>query len=325
MKQWMKWVGAGLGATIAGVALMLSATMIAYPAISSIAGLAVAQSANMWNNVKDAAAGDSLSVGLLATGTMMYNGVSFDRVRGDTTYGLDVDVTRISGATTPADAYANPTTANQMWSLTGVFNGTTWDRARSATADTLATTGIVTAGNMVWNGTSFDRMRTGSADALAITGVLADAQMGWNGTAYDRVRTASATNNTATTSLGIQQVTPASTWSVINTQAGAVQATASKAAGGGTVRHVATSVTVCRGDTAVAAPALVHLRDGASGAGTIIRSWVIGVSTTNESKCENVPGINMTGTANTAMTIEFAAAGSATSTSTVTLTGYSTP
>lgn len=131
-KKVLQWVGAGVGATLAGIALMLSATMFAYPAISSIAGLAVAQTSTLWNNVKDAAAGDGLTSGILAQAPMVYNGLSFDRVRGDIANGMDVDVTRISGSITPADAYANPTTANQMWSLLGIFNGTTWDRARGS-------------------------------------------------------------------------------------------------------------------------------------------------------------------------------------------------
>lgn len=294
-KVW-KWTGGTIGAVLAGIALMLSTTIIAYPAISSIAGLAVAQSSTLWNNVKDAAAGDSLSSGILANGTMVFNGLSFDRVRGDTTNGMDVDVTRINGVITPADAYANPTTANQMWSLNGVFNGTTWDRVRTATADALASTGIQTGNVSLFNGTTFDRQ--------------------------DGV---SATNNTATTTVGVTYSASISTWSVTDTDIGATQSIASKAAGGGTVRHVATSVTLCRGDTVAAVPALINLRDGATGAGTIIRSWVIGVSTINESRCVDLAGLNMTGTANTAMTLEFAAAGSATSTSTVTLTGYSTP
>jgi hypothetical protein len=138
-KTALKWVGGVVGASIAGIALMLSATMLAHPAISSLAGLAVAQTATLWNNVKDANAGDGLSSGILAQGTMVFNGLSFDRVRGDTTFGMDVDVTRISGSITPADAYANPTTANQMWSLMGVFNGTTWDRARGSITNGLLT------------------------------------------------------------------------------------------------------------------------------------------------------------------------------------------
>ena len=263
----VKYVGAGIGALLAGIVIMFGATQIVYPAISQLVGLAVAQSALIWNNVADAAKGDALPSGILAESPYLYNGTTFDRQRGSITFGALVDVTRISGATTPADAYANPTTANQMWSLNGLLNGTTWDRARSA----------------------------------------------------------SATNNTAATSLGAQQVTSLSTWSVTHTPAVATQATATKAAGGGTVRHVATSVTWCVAAGATPqAVLLINLRDGATGAGTIIRSWAVS-TIASDSKCDSVSGLNMTGTANTAMTIETAAATSATVQGTVTLTGYSTP
>lgn len=44
------------------------------------------------------AAADALAVtGVLATAGMMWNGTTYDRPRGDTTNGLDVDVTRVSG------------------------------------------------------------------------------------------------------------------------------------------------------------------------------------------------------------------------------------
>lgn len=36
----------------------------------------------------------------------------------------------IMGSKTPSDAYANPTDALDSWALAGVFNGSTWDRAR---------------------------------------------------------------------------------------------------------------------------------------------------------------------------------------------------
>jgi hypothetical protein len=296
-KTVLAWVGATLGATLAGIGLMMSVTMVGHTAISSLAGLAVAQSATLWNNVKDASAGDGLSSGILAQAPMVYNGLTFDRVRGDTTNGMDVDVTRISGSITPADAYANPTTANQMWALTGLFNGTTWDRQRTSTADALASTGIAAGNPSLFNGSTFDRQ--------------------------DGV---SATNNTAASTIGVAYNTPLSTWSVTNTVVSAITAaTASKAAGGGTVRHVATGITICYIDTATAAVSQVNLRDGATGAGTIIRSWLVGVDAANNSKCVDVTGLNMTGSANTAMTIEFGAATAATSSKTVTLTGYSTP
>lgn len=44
---------------------------------------------------------------------------------------------RVSGATTTADAYANPTTAVTTQALLQGFNGTTWDRLRSSTTNGL--------------------------------------------------------------------------------------------------------------------------------------------------------------------------------------------
>jgi hypothetical protein len=257
--------------------------------------LAVAQSATQWNNVADAAKGDSLGSGVLAEAPMIWNGVSFDRLYGTITNGARVDVTRMSGAITPADAFANPTTANTMWSLNGVFNGTTWDRQRTTTADALASTGIAAGNNVLFNGSTFDRQDS-----------------------------ASATNNTATTTLGVAYSTPLSTWSVTNS-ANAGTPSASKAAGGGTVRHVATGISICVGAAGTAQPVVqVNLRDGATGAGTIIRSWQL-AAPANDNACSDLSGLNMTGSANTAMTIEFAAATAAATQASVNLTGYSTP
>lgn len=135
-----------VGMCFAGIILTLGATMVVYPAISQLVGLAVAQSSTTWNNVKDAAIGDGISNGVLATGIYGLNGSTFDRIRGDATNGLDVDVTRMSGIITPADTYANPTTANQVWSLGGVFNGTTWDRVRATTMTSASSTGIQAVG-----------------------------------------------------------------------------------------------------------------------------------------------------------------------------------
>lgn len=285
-----------LGAIGAALVMTLTAALIVHPAISEIAGLAVAQSSNKWNNVRDAAVGDSLSSGVLAMSPYMFNGLTFDRVRGDTTNGMDVDVTRISGSITPADAYGNPTTANQMWSLNGVFNGTTWDRQRSATADALTNaTGLAAAGNLVFNGVTWDRSRGVSANTNAtgnVTGIQAVAQIG--------------------------------TWS-LTANATAGTPSASRASGGGTVRHVVTTVTVCVAAAATAQPAvLVHLRDGATGAGTILRSWALS-SPVNDSQCDSVSGLNITGSAATAMTIEFAAATAAGVIGTVNASGYDTP
>jgi hypothetical protein len=275
---------------------MLGATIVVYPAISSIAGLAVAQTATQWNNVNDAAKGDALSSGILAMSPYLWNGLTFDRTKGT---GGSMNVNTI-GVITPADATANPTTLSAMQSFPMVFNTVTWDRVRSPSADGLPQTGILSIGPFAWNGTTFDKFRS-----------------------------ASATNNTATTSIGTIQTTPLTTWFTVpnTTSAAATAATISKATGGGTVRHVVTSVTMCFQDSAINTVArLVNLRDGATGAGTIIRSWYLsngGVA--GGAQCENISGLNISGSANTAMTLEFAAAPAATASETVSFAGYSTP
>jgi len=291
-----------VGAWILGIVsiITVSGLTIGRTAISELSGLAVAQTATLWNNVIDAAKGDAQLLGLLAQVPYLYNGVSFDRVRGDITNGMDVDVTRISGSITPADAYANPTTANQIWSLNGVFNGTTWDRQRTATADALASTGVMAGNSALFNGSTFDRQ--------------------------DGV---SNTNNTATTTIGVGYSTPLTTWFTVpnTTSSAATAATITKASGGGSVRHVVTGVTMCFQDSVANTVArLVNLRDGATGAGTIIKSWYLsngGVA--GGAQCQSETGLNISGSAATAMTLEFAAAPAATASETVSFEGYSTP
>jgi hypothetical protein len=260
--KWVKWALGTIGALVAGSAIMLGGVIIGYPAISQLVGLAVAQSATQWNNVIDAAKGDAQSSGISGVSSYLFNGATFDRQRGT---GGSANVNLV-GAITPADGYANPTTASQVWSLNGLFNNSTWDRLR----------GI------------------------------------------------SASNNTATTSTGALQVTPLSTWSVTNS-ANAGTPSASKASGGGTVRHVATCISISVGAAGTAQPVVqVNLRDGASGAGTIIRSWQL-AAPINSNASADLCGLNMSGSAATAMTIEFAAATAAATQASVNLSGYSTP
>ena len=92
--------------------------------------------------VKDAGnIGDNQTSGLLASGLLIFDGTNWDKARGDSTYGLDVDVTRVSGTvtvtgnTTPSDAFANPNNAITTWSLTGMWNGSSWDRIRGDTTN----------------------------------------------------------------------------------------------------------------------------------------------------------------------------------------------
>lgn len=306
--------------------LILGLAMVVVPqTVTELAGLAVAQSSTKWNRLKDMAIGDAQTNGSGLFTPCLYNGVTCDRARGTIAGGQEVAVKSVTGGVTPSDAFVNPTNALTVGAMNSGFNGTTWDRLRTATADALATTGLLGAGSYLFNGSNNDRERTASADALAATGIPAAGNMGFNASTWDRLDSISNTNNTATTSLGVRYSTQLSTWSITNTPAVQTQATVSRAAGGGTVRHVATSVTICVAANGTAqVPILFHLRDGATGAGTILRTWAISAPITS-GWCQDVTGLNMTGSANTAMTIESAAAPVAASQATVSMTGYSTP
>ncbi len=125
--------------------LVLGVGIAAYPAIQSIVGLAVASSSTTWNNLKDVAAGDNLTNGVVAGGCYEFDGTNWDGCRGDITNGLDVDVTRmpaVVGATTPADNFTNPTTAIPTWSLNGELSGSTWYQVRNSFVQ--STTGVAT-------------------------------------------------------------------------------------------------------------------------------------------------------------------------------------
>ncbi len=199
MNRFGKWLVLGLGGLLASIIL----AVYGQTAVQTIAGLAVAQTATQWNSVKDLAFGDNMTSGVLAAGCTLFDGTNFDRCRGDTTNGLDVDVTRVSGsvtvtgASTPADAYANPTTAVNTWSLLGCFNGTTWDRCLKSThGDNLTTaSGLnVAAIGYGWDGTNFDLFRAlpnNADDGVASpAGILATIAYSYefDGTTYDRVR-----------------------------------------------------------------------------------------------------------------------------------------
>lgn len=100
-------------------------------------------------------------------------------------------------------------------------------------------------------------------------------------------------------------------WRVTSTPAVSLQASASKAAGGSGFYHVVDCVGWSGGSTT--APALtklnINLRDGATGAGTIIDSWTVVVSAATGQNVEpqKFCGLNYRGSDNTAMTLEFSA------------------
>ena len=106
-----------------------------------------------------------------------------------------------------------------------------------------------------------------------------------------------------------------------------VQATITKAAGGSGVKHVATAITAsyAGGASAIsaAAPMVVNLRDGTTGAGTILWSTQMNVAAAAAaSQIVHITGLLIVGTANTAMTLEFLAGGGTNSYQMVSLQGF---
>lgn len=111
-------------------------------------------------------------------------------------------------------------------------------------------------------------------------------------------------------------------WSQGHTPAAATQATTSKAAGAAGVCHVCTSIsaTLATIGTAQSSAIALNLRDGATGAGSIL--WTKQVVLNTNSVWEvNLTGLNIIGTAATAMTLEFSAANAAASFASVSMTG----
>lgn len=147
-------------------------------------------------------------------------------------------------------------------------------------------------------------------------GNVAAYTLGWNGGTWARVKTFSLTNmpiystTASSTEHGRVVIEKGSRWAVGSTPAVSLQATASIAAEAG-VRHVADTVCFSAGSTT--APALtklnVNLRDGATGAGTIIGSWTVVVSAATGQNVapQCFPNLQLVGTTNTAMTLEFSA------------------
>lgn len=81
-------------ASVSAIVIVALGGIAGYTAISSIAGLAVAQSSTKWNNLKDAGTltGDAQSSGLIASGLLSFNGSTWDRVRGSVADGIFADV-----------------------------------------------------------------------------------------------------------------------------------------------------------------------------------------------------------------------------------------
>jgi hypothetical protein len=118
-------------------------------------------------------------------------------------------------------------------------------------------------------------------------------------------QTATARNQT-----GAQLTEKPSRWGTFSNPAVSLQASVSWAAEAG-VRHVADCVAFSAGSTSapVATALTINLRDGATGAGTVLMTWqVVALAATGQNVAPfAVCGLNLVGTTNTALTLEFSA------------------
>lgn len=123
---------------------------------------------------------------------------------------------------------------------------------------------------------------------------------------------ASAANLAALPASGAILAAGPGSWSVPSTPAAGAQASATRAAGGAGVRHVATmAIVTFSATTALAAISTltVNLRDGATGAGAVLAAlqWTLPAAVV-AAVCFPIPLPEIVGSAATAMTLESAAA-----------------
>lgn len=175
---------------------------------------------------------------------------------------------------------------------------------------------------------NWDRIRsvadTADGQALGVGHLATWAQVAaFNGGTYDRVRTNSASVLSGTTQPFAQAVAQPGEWAVNSEPAVSTQATASRAAGAAGVRHVCRSLHFSLNAVAAQANIYARVRDGASGAGTILWSQCVVAPAAGFVNIV-LSGLNIIGSAATAMTFEFSAAPTATNFQTAGGSGYST-
>ena len=118
-----------------------------------------------------------------------------------------------------------------------------------------------------------------------------------------------------------QQVLPTSYWAMVSAPAAATQATVSRPADTNG-RHFIGSITVCVSTAAAQTPIVFNLRDGATGAGTVL--WTVTLSVVAGNSWCQTANVNNIGSNNTAMTLESAGAPAATNFASVSLNGFTT-
>ena len=176
----------------------------------------------------------------------MYNGTTWDRLRGTTAAGLLVDVSdaflldttltaRFPSGTTPADNESNAVSISRIGSFNYIFDGTTWDRWTGAVSQSgtwninnisgtiSLPTGAATEATLATrlaDSTFTGRFTTASLDADAIANETTTSIHGkcylYNGTTWDRCRGSIASGLLVNVSNATLAVTQSGTWNINN-------------------------------------------------------------------------------------------------------------
>lgn len=214
------------------------------------------------------------------------------------------------------------------WSATVQFEGTldcsNWFAAGAyavpgATVSTSAVAVTSTAGNGQWTlatvGYCGVRARVSAFTSGPVVVLFRYTTSGPPAPQTIQTLAAGATNLTAAANAS-QLTEKGPRWFVNNnaTAAGGAQGTIGKAAGASGVRHVVDCIAFSANSSAAVAAAnvFVNVRDGASGAGTILWQYSVSFPTAAALGIQEIAplsfcGLNLVGTAATAMTIEFSA------------------
>lgn len=278
--------------------------------------------------------------GVQAVAPVAYDGANYQRLRtqpgGLATAGVQVlgagpllwdetsatlaaRMSRYNPAATTADNVTGAVCAGML-----IFDssGTRQYCSNMTAGDGVSGTRILAVSGYLWDGGTFGRARViGAAEGSNGTGVQAVVAMVGTGSIFLKRANNGAANMTATTQIQAAMSAAPGEWFTADYEA-AAQVTCTKAAGAAGVRHICRSVSMTLAG-ALSGIVRFNLRDGATGAGTIMRSWALAILA-GDSKSVEVSGLNIFGTAATAMTLESAAALPALTEGSVGMSGYST-
>lgn len=217
----------------------------------------------------------------------------------------------VTGSVTPGTASANTLGGIPMICDSTASGSVTAGQAQMVKCDT---GGILKLGLNNGNNDAVSTNENAIMSGNATAAPLQVAPKFFNGATTSRPYVASLANyatastTTARNSAGVQLFEKGSRWVVNSAPAAGSQATASIAAEA-SVRHVLD--TLCFSSGSAVAPVLtslqVNVRDGATGAGTILMSFEVEIpaATGQDTPPICINGLNLVGTTNTAMTVEW--------------------